>query len=76
MLGKMTVKSASGASDSGIKPGPLNLPNGASVNGKLIAFAEDDAYLHCVIEPEGTYYGVFKSEDKNHLYQRLLKLNA
>lgn len=64
--------------DSGIKPGKLVLPDGLTIvdGGDLIAFAEDSTYLHCLIIPSAAYYGVFKSSDKDHLYQHLLRLNT
>ena len=63
---------------SGIKIGPLKLPEGMSTNtiGGLVAFGEDKKYLHCILSATGSYYGVFKSPDENHMYQRLLELNA
>ena len=61
---------------SGIRKGPLKLPDGVLVDRELIAFGEDENYLHCVISQSGTYYGVYKSSDKNHLYQHLLRLNV
>lgn len=60
----------------GIPYGVLNLPEGVSVDGDLIVFGEDELYLHCVISGSGGYYGVFKSNDDNHIYQQLLKLNT
>lgn len=60
----------------GIKPGPLRIPDGCSVDGNLIAIGEDDMYVHCIISNSGAYYGVFKSEDKNHLYREILRLNT
>jgi hypothetical protein len=60
---------------SGLRSGPLILPEGVSVDGSLILFAEDETYLHCVLSVTGAYYGVFKSNDKNHMYQQLLKVN-
>lgn len=59
-----------------IQRGPLTLPEGANIDGQLIAFGENDGYLHCIVSGNGNYYGVFKSEDQNHLYQRLVELNA
>lgn len=61
--------------ESGIPRGKLTLPEGATVDGELIAFGEDELYLHCVVSETGNYYGVFKSIDDNHLYQRLVELN-
>jgi hypothetical protein len=58
-----------------IQRGPLKLPNGVTVDGSLVAFGEDDDYIHCIISGSGTYYGIFKSKDADHLYQRLLELN-
>ena len=60
----------------GINRGPLKLPNGMSVEGDLIAFGENDLYLHCIIGNTGNYFGVFKSDDENHLYKRLIALNT
>lgn len=62
--------------ESGIQRGPLKLPEGAVVKGELVAFGEDESFLHCVISGTGDYYGVFKSEDDNHLYQHLKALNT
>ena len=62
-----------------LKLGPINLPDGVSVGfegkGRLIYVGEDDAYLHCFIDDTGCYYGIFKSDDDNHIYQRILDLN-
>lgn len=64
------------ASDSGINPGILKLPDGVEINGELLAVGENNEYLHCFITGTGSYYGVFKSDDKNHIYQHLLALNT
>jgi hypothetical protein len=61
---------------SAIPRGPLILPEGVTVAGSLIAFGEDDRYLHCIVSDTGAYYGVFKGDDSDHLYQRLLELNC
>jgi len=58
-----------------IKLGPLVLPKGATINGELIAVGENDAYLHCFASGSGSYLGIFKSEDENHIYARILELN-
>lgn len=65
-----------GAIHSGIKKGILKLPEGVSVNGDLIAVGENDAYLHCFISGTWDYYGIWKSDDENHLYQHILRLNT
>jgi len=63
------------SSKSNIPKGPLKLPKDMSVDGELIAVGENDMYLHCFISGGGQYLGVFKSDEENHLYQHLLKLN-
>lgn len=66
-----------GFKSSGIKRGPLKLPEGVSVNGELIAFGEDEEYLHCVISGTGDIYSVYKkSGESNHIYYELLRLNT
>ena len=54
--------------------GKLKLPEGAS--GELLYVGEDDLYLHCFVVNSGAYYGIFKSDDDNHIYQHILKLNT
>ena len=54
--------------------GKLNLPEG--VSGELLYVGEDDEYLHCFGMDSGAYYGIWKSDDENHLYQHVLKLNT
>jgi len=61
---------------SNINLGPLKFPKGMSVDGDLIAIGENDKYLHCIISGTGMYYGVFKSDDPDHLYQHLKRLNT
>ena len=61
---------------SAIQCGPLKLPDGVSVCGELVAFGENDTFLHCICSGNGAYYGVFKSDDTEHLYQHLLLLNS
>ena len=61
---------------SGISAGVLKLPEGVEVDGELLAVGENDQYLHCFITGTGSYYGIFKSEDENHIYQHLLELNT
>ena len=63
------------ANHSGLKTGPLKLPDDVAVNGQLILVGEIDQYLQCFISGSGTYYAVLKSEDENHLYQHILRLN-
>lgn len=76
MLLNLEVKDCSVSNPSGLKSGPLTLPRDIlAIIGELIAFGESDRYLHCVISGTGTYYGVFKSDDENHLYQHILRLN-
>ena len=58
---------------SGIKIGKLKLPSGAT--GHLVAVGENETYLHCFYS-SGVYLGVYKSDDENHLYQHILKLNT
>ena len=58
-----------------IPRGPLALPEGMTVAGSLIAFGEDDNYLHCIISDTGNYYGIHKSDDPQHIYHRLIELN-
>ena len=74
-LGYFKIENALTVNRSGIPSGKLVLPEGLTVDGDLIAFGECDMYLHCVISGSGEYYGIFKSEDKNHLYQHILNLN-
>jgi len=59
-----------------IKLGPLILPEYMSVDGEMIFVGENDTHLHCFFSSTGQYHGVFKSEDENHMYQHLLKLNT
>ena len=59
---------------SGIERGPLKMPEGSS--GVLIAFGEDELYLHTIIADTGDYYGVYKSDDENHIYNHLRNLNT
>ena len=59
-----------------IQCGPLKLPDGVTVCGELVAFGENDMFLHCICSGSGAYYGVFKSDDTEHLYQHLLRLNS
>jgi hypothetical protein len=61
---------------SGLEMGPLELPEGMSFEGDLILFGENAKYLHCVISGSGAYYGVFKSEDEDHMYRHLLLINT
>lgn len=75
-LMRATIKCLDVEAPSSIRPGPLELPDGLSVDGGLIAFAEDDAYIHCVIGGTGTYYGIYRSSDADHVYQRILALNS
>jgi len=80
MLGHMTIEvigeSVSGLSHCGVKRGILKLPEGASVDGDLIAVGENENYLHCFISGSGAYYGIYKSDDENHFYQHILRLNT
>lgn len=80
MLGHMNIEftgeSMSGLSHCGVKRGILKLPEGVSVNGDLIAVGENESYLHCFISGSGAYYGIYKSDDENHLYQHILGLNT
>ncbi len=80
MLGHMNIEfigeSMSGLSHCGVRRGVLKLPEGASVNGDLIAVGENENYLHCFISGCGGYYGIYKSNDENHLYQHILRLNT
>lgn len=63
---------------SGISHGPLIVPEDWAIggDGQLIAFAEDNVYLHCVISTTGAVMSVYKSNDPNHMYQHLLSLNT
>lgn len=54
-----------------LRAGYLKLPYGSSTT--LFAFGEDGTHVHC-ITGEGTYYGIFKSDDPDHIYQLILKL--
>ena len=78
-VGKMGVvithENINASNPSGIKLGKLKLPEGVAVLGDLIAVGESDAYLHCFISDTGEYYGVFKSEDENHIYRLIKSLN-
>lgn len=80
MLGHMNIEfigeSMSGLSHCGVKSGILKLPEGVSVDGDLIAVGENETYLHCFISGRWSYYGIFKSDDENHLYQHILRLNT
>ena len=58
-----------------IPQGPLKLPEGMNADGGLVFFGENDEYLHCIVAGTGQYLGVFKSEDPNHIFQYILKLN-
>ena len=62
---------------SGLENGLLTLPDeiGLDENIQLILFGENEIYLHCVIVPHGTYLGVFKSSDPDHMYQHILNSN-
>ena len=80
MNGTMTIqiKGASFVSDSNrsnIPRGALNLPDGFSINGILVAIGEDDKFLHCIASPSGNYFGISKEEEYNHLFQHILRLN-
>ena len=59
-----------------IQRGPLILPDGATVEGQLVAIGENDDFLHCIVSGSGVFIGVAKSPDENHFYQHLLRLNA
>lgn len=59
---------------SGIERGLLN--TGEYIDNELIVVGENEEYLHCFDIKTGSYFGVFKSNDKNHIYQHLLKLNT
>jgi len=61
---------------SGIPCGILKLPKDVIIDGELLAVGENETYLHCFITGSGNYYGIFKSDDENHIYQNLLKLNT
>lgn len=81
MKGKMTISVCGDGGyqpfeKSGIHRGRLNLPDGVSCNGDLIAIGEDETHLHCVISGTGELYQVFKSHNSNHIYQHLLSANA
>ena len=60
-----------------IQTGPLKLPEGTSIGdgGELIFVGENDEFLHC-FTTTGTYIGIIKSEEENHIYQHVLKLNT
>jgi hypothetical protein len=73
---EFTGESMSVFSHCGVKRGILKLPEGANVNGDLIAVGENETYLHCFISGCGAYYGIYKSDDENHLYQHILRLNT
>ena len=62
--------------ESGLPRGPLKMPQGVSMDGELIAFGEDEEYIHCVISSTGQYYGVFRSPDYDHFYQALRRANV
>lgn len=64
-------------SHSGIKRGKLKLPEQIKVESgsDLIAVGEDEVYLHCFFTT-GDYLGVYKSKDKDHIYQHILRLNT
>ena len=59
----------------GIKKGVLKLPETWAVKGELVAVGENYGYLHC-FSGDGNYIGIYKSEDENHIYQKILKLNT
>lgn len=61
---------------SGLKKGAIKLPEGIIANGDLILVGENEAYLHCFISGSWDYYGIWKSDDENHLYQHILRLNT
>jgi hypothetical protein len=63
--------------DSGVKRGKLKLPDQIKIEdgGDLIAVGEDEIYLHCFFT-SGDYLGVYKSDDKDHMYQHILRLNT
>jgi len=54
--------------------GKLKLPEGLS--GELLYVGENDTYLHCFEVNSGSYYGIFKSDDENHVYHHILNLNT
>ena len=69
---------------SGLENGLLTLPDEIGLVGaqgandeniQLILFGENETYLHCVVVPHGTYLGVFKSSDPDHMYQHILNSN-
>jgi len=70
MIGDVT---ADAIKYSGIERGILKMPD--SSMPPLIAVGENEIYLHCFTQT-GDYWGVFKSDDENHLYQHLLRLNT
>ena len=62
---------------SGIERGKLKIPGDIKIEDgiDLIAVGEDEIYLHCFFT-SGDYLGVYKSDDENHIYQHLLRLNG
>lgn len=60
----------------GIKCGPIKLPEGCYTEcGELIVFGENEDYLHCIFSKTGSYYGIYKSPDTNHIYHEILRIN-
>ena len=60
----------------GIQAGVLRIDDCWGFVGTLLAVGENEEFLHCFVIETGSYLGVYKSDDKNHLYQHLLNLNA
>lgn len=60
---------------SSIERGKLKLPKGITSESDIIAFGENEKYIHCITS-DGNYMGIYKSNDENHIYQQILKLNG
>jgi hypothetical protein len=62
---------------SGVQRGKLKLPEQIKIEsgGDLIAVGEDEDYLHCFFTT-GDYFGFYKSDDEDHIYQHILRLNT
>jgi hypothetical protein len=62
---------------SGLANGSLIMPEGCMINdGELVKFGENDIYVHCIMTGTSAYYGIYKSDDPNHIYTHLRKANG
>jgi len=77
MLPSLKIDEVNLKNKSGLCNGVLKMPEGINLmnNEELVLFSECDIYLNCVFYPSGNLYRIFKSDDENHLYNHLLKIN-